>query len=237
LISAWLVFAAALLSDLATGLGAFPVLLLRRVEPRWHAVMTGVASGMMVSASIFALADKALRRGAALDVMGGMLAGAAFVAWSAHLLEKRRWGLSALLIWTLFVHSIPEGLAIGVGYATGEVRFGWLLAIAIAVHNIPEGTAVALPLRAEGASVVRCVGYAILTSLPQPIVAVPAFMLISLFQPLLAASLGFAGGAMIFLVVAELIPEALASGSRTEIGWSVTVGLVAMLGFIALLGL
>ena len=93
----------------------------------------------------------------------------------------------------MFVHSAPEGLAIGVGYATGETRFGLLLATAIAVHNIPEGTAVALPLRTRGASMARCAWYAVLTSLPQPILAVPAFLLTSVFQPLVAPSLGFAG--------------------------------------------
>ena len=87
-----------------------------------------------------------------------------------------------LLLLTLFVHSIPEGAAIGVGYATGEIKFGWLLAVAIAVHNIPEGTAVSLPLRANGASVWRCIWYSILTSMPQPIVAVPAFLLVSSFN-------------------------------------------------------
>jgi ZIP family zinc transporter len=229
------VFLAAMLTDLATGLGAVALWPLRRADARWHGIASAVAAGMMLSASVFALADKALRRGSAVDVMGGMLAGAAFFAWSARLLRQQ--DRSILLVWTLFVHSIPEGVAIGVGYASGEVRFGWLLALAIAVHNIPEGTAVALPLRATGVSMLRCIGYAVLTSVPQPLVAVPAFLLISFFQPLLAASLGFAGGAMIFLVVSDLIPESLALCSRSDVGWAVTVGLIAMLGFIAALGL
>jgi ZIP family zinc transporter len=144
---------------------------------------------------------------------------------------------SILVIGTMFVHSIPEGVAIGVGYATGEMRFGLLLAIAIAVHNVPEGTAVSLPLRANGASLWTCFWYSVLTSLPQPIVAVPAFLLMSVAQPLLPASLGFAGGAMIFLVVSELLPESLKRCSQVETAWGVTTGLVAMLGFTAALGL
>ena len=241
------VFWVALVTDLATGLGVLPFAFFRRAADRWTGVATAAASGMMLSASVFALADKALRRGNALEVVAGMIGGAAFFAWSARLVENRRWRLgrstdagsrqSIVVISTMFVHSIPEGVAIGVGYATGEMRFGLLLAIAIAVHNIPEGTAVALPLRANGASMATCVGYAVLTSLPQPIVAVPAFLLISLAQPLLPASLGFAGGAMIFLVVSELLPESLARCSRTDAAWGVTIGLVAMLGFTAALGL
>ena len=97
-------------------------------------------------------------------------------------LERGEHEADVALVFTLFIHSIPEGAAIGVGYATGEIKFGWLLAVAIGVHNIPEGTAVSLPLRANGASVWRCVYYSILTSLPQPIVAVPAFLLVSVFR-------------------------------------------------------
>jgi ZIP family zinc transporter len=241
------VFVVALLTDLATGLGVLPFAAAPRQSARWPGVATAMASGMMLSASVFALADKALRRGNAIEVIAGMLAGAAFFAWSARFVSSRHWRLrgwtesgsrqSIVVIATMFVHSIPEGVAIGVGYATGEMRFGLLLAIAIAVHNIPEGTAVAMPLRANNASLASCFWYAVLTSVPQPLVAVPAYLLVSLAQPLLAASLGFAGGAMIFLVVAELLPESLARCSRVETAWGVTIGLVGMLGFTAALGL
>jgi ZIP family zinc transporter len=241
------VFVVATLSDLATGLGVLPFALFPRASARWPGIATAAASGMMLSASVFALADKALRRGNAVEVAAGMLAGAAFFAWSARLVTARHWHFRnwsesasrqpIVVIATMFVHSIPEGVAIGVGYATGETRFGLLLATAIAVHNIPEGTAVALPLRSNGASLASCFWYAILTSAPQPIVAVPAFLLISYAQPLVPASLGFAGGAMIFLVVSELLPESLARCSKTETAWGVTAGLVGMLGFTAALGL
>jgi zinc transporter, ZIP family len=241
------VFIVSLLTALATGLGVLPFAVFDARSPRWPGMATAAAGGMMLSASVFALADKALRRGNAIEVVAGMLAGAAFFAWSARVVAARHWHLGGwteaasrqpiVVIGTMFVHSIPEGVAIGVGYATGEIRFGLLLAVAIAVHNIPEGTAVALPLRANGASIGACAWYAVLTSLPQPIVAVPAFLLVTVARPLLAPSLGFAGGAMIFLVVAELLPESLARCSRTETAWSVTVGLVAMLGFTAALGL
>lgn len=241
------VLLAALVSDLATGLGALPLPFIDKVGTRWHGLAAATAGGMMLSASVFALADKALRTGDALTIMGGMLAGAVFFAWTAGRIERGHWRIGAwseadsrqsiLMIATMFVHSVPEGIAIGVGYATGEAKFGLLLATAIAVHNIPEGTAVSLPLRARGASVARCAGYAILTSVPQPLLAVPAFLLTSLFRPLVAPSLGFAGGAMIFLVVSELIPDSLACCSKTETAWGVTVGLIGMLGFTAALGL
>ena len=237
----------AVLSAMATGFGVFPFAFVDRASDRWAGISTAAASGMMVSASVFALADKALRRGNAIEVVAGMLAGAAFVAWSAQLVGRHEWRLGdwtatrsrqpLLVLGTMFVHSIPEGVAIGVGYATGEMRFGLLLAVAIAVHNIPEGTAVALSLRANGASLWACFWYAVLTSAPQPVLAVPAYLLMSTAQLLIPASLGFAGGAMIFLVVSELLPESLARCSRIDAAWGMTTGLVAMLGFVAALGI
>ena len=246
------VFWVALLTDLATGLGVLPFAFVKAgaaggaESERWSGVTTAIASGMMLAASLFVLADKALRMGRAGEVMLGMFAGAGFFAVTARLVSNRHWSIggwgadrsrqSIVIIAMMFVHSIPEGVAIGVGYATGEIRFGLLLAVAIAVHNIPEGTAVALPLRSNGASIHKCFGYAVLTSVPQPLVAVPSYLLLSLARPLLPASLGFAGGAMIFLVVSELLPESLARCSRPETAWGVTTGLVAMLGFTAALG-
>jgi ZIP family zinc transporter len=121
------VFIAALVSDLATGLGAVPFLFIDRVGPRWNGMAGGVASGMMLSASVFALADKALHRGNATEVISGMLAGALFFAVAARVIERQHWHLgdwsetesrkSILVIATMFVHSVPEGIAIGVGYA------------------------------------------------------------------------------------------------------------------------
>jgi zinc transporter ZupT len=241
----WRVFWAALLSDVATGLGVLPLAGANGQGPKRQGMTGAVAGGMMLSASIFALGEKAVQRGTPGAVAAGMALGAVFVGWSARLIARRAWQIpgvsdagsrrSLLLMSTLFVHSIPEGIAIGVGYATGELSFGLLLAIVIAVHNIPEGTAVAVPLRANGASMAKCAAYAILTSLPQPIVAVPAFLLVSLFQPLLAVSLGFAAGAMVYLVASEMIPESLAFCTRWEVAWGVAAGAAGMAGFISAL--
>jgi zinc transporter ZupT len=241
------VLVVALASDLATAIGVVPAFFLQTVPGRFQGLATAAAGGMMLSASMFALADEALNQGGAFGVTAGMIGGAVFFAAAARFIATRQWRLGGwsvdesrqpiLLVLTMFVHSAPEGLAIGVGYATGEARFGLLLALAIAVHNVPEGTAVALPLRARGASLARCAWYAVLTSLPQPVLAVPAFLLTSVVQPLVAPSLGFAGGAMIFLVVSELLPESLSAAPRTEVAWAFTLGLVGMLGFTAALGL
>jgi zinc transporter, ZIP family len=233
------VFIVALLTDLATGLGALPFAFVRKMTLRWQGISSAIAGGMMISASVFALAEQALIRGSVLDVVFGMLLGAGFFTWAAGRFENNNWqigNLSAtdsrqgvLIITTMFIHSIPEGIAIGVGYATGDLRFGILFALAIAVHNIPEGIAITLPLRAKGVSLWSCAGYAILTSVPQPLLAVPSYLLVSVFKPLLPAGLGFAGGAMIYLVASELIPDSLAGCSRKETAWGVMIGLLLML--------
>jgi zinc transporter ZupT len=243
----WEVFWIALITDLATGLGALPFAFKRQLSPRWKGISCAIAGGMMISASVFSLAEQGLRRGNVWEIVLGMLAGAAFFWFTAKLLETNDWhieNLSAqdsrqavLIVSTMFVHSIPEGIAIGVGYATGDLRFGLLLAVAIAVHNIPEGIAISLPLRAKGVSVWKCAGWAIFTSIPQPVFAVPAFLLVLVFQPLLPFGLGFAGGAMLFLVASELMPEAIANATKSETAWGFMIGLVLMLLFTSGLGL
>jgi zinc transporter ZupT len=94
-----------------------------------------------------------------------------------------------------------------------------------------------MPLRARGVSLPRCAVYAVVTSLPQPLAAVPSFLLVSLFKPLLPIGLGFAGGAMIFLVAFELMPESLERCSRAQAAWSLMIGLTAMLWFTSSLGM
>jgi zinc transporter ZupT len=132
------------------------------------------------------------------------------------------------------IHSIPEGVAVGVGFASekhlAEAKgLGLYITLAIAIHNIPEGLAVAIPMRMGGASILRCFTAAFLTSLPQPIAAVPASLLVWLFEPLMLPFLGFAAGAMIYLVVEEILPEALETVSRSQVAWSFLVGFVLML--------
>lgn len=242
----WEVFWVGVLSDLSTALGVLPFVFFRDASTRWQGLAAGYAAGMMVGASVFSLVDEGLRRGSALETVAGLLLGALFVAGLNRFVATRDWKVSGLsvadsrravlFILAMFIQSIPEGLAIGVGFATGELRFGLLLGLAIAVHNVPEGIAVALPLRAKGVSLWRCAGYAVFTSLPQPVFAVPAFLAVSPARQLVPAGLGFAGGAMIYLAIGELLGEALESGSRQEMAWSFTLGLVTMLLVAAILG-
>ncbi len=128
----------------------------------------------------------------------------------------------------MVVHSFPEGVAVGVGFGSGELAFGILLTIAIAIHNIPEGTAISIPLFSRGSSLRRCIWYSILSSLPQPVAAVPAVILVSFFREILPPALGFAAGAMMYVVFSEFIPVALKNQKAEVHGLAVMAGIVFM---------
>ena len=149
----------------------------------------------------------------------GALAGAVTVALTTRLLGRDREphlgaleGADArralLIVGVMTVHSFTEGVGVGVAFGGGD-ELGLAIAIAIAVHNIPEGLAISLVLVPRGASVRSAAGWSIFSSLPQPLMAVPAYLLVATFEPFLPVGLGFAAGAMLWLVARELLPEAL----------------------------
>ncbi len=232
------------ISCLATGLGAIPVHFVKNHSKLLRAFAASFAAGMMISAAVFSLAQEGIALKskfpcAPYEVILGLLLGAAFFWWTEKFLEDHHLedhqmaqGFSKkgiLFCIAMFIHSIPEGIAIGVGFATGNFHFGLIMAIAIGVHNIPEGIAVSLPLKKDGASTLKCAWASILTSVPQPLMAAPAALLAWVFEPFLAIGLGFAGGAMIYLVVAEMLPEAIEEGGHVLAAWGVMIGLCTML--------
>lgn len=233
-----------IISALATGLGAIPVHYVKNNSKILRAFSCAFAGGMMISASVFSLAQEGISLknripGAAYMVIVGLLLGSLFFWYTEKLVRshdtrsiERSQGFSkrSLLIFiVMFLHSIPEGIAIGVGFATGNLEFGLVMAIAISVHNIPEGIAISLPLKAEGVSTARCARASILSSIPQPVMAVPAALVAWLFEPLLPIGLGFAGGAMIHMTIAQLLPEAIEEGGANLTAWGVMLGLCTML--------
>lgn len=237
----------AIVTDLATGLGVLPVAALPGLSDRWRGIASAFTGGMMLSASVFGLVAKGVGQGAAAGVALGMLVGTACFAWVANRVKSQQWQMEGLgvadsrqailIVATMSIQSIPEGLAVGVGYATGEMGYGLLLALAIAIHNVPEGVAVTLPLRAKGVPLWRCSAYAILTSLPQPLLAVPSFLFFSTLKPWMPFGLGFASGAMMFLVWMELLPDSLERCSREDCAWGTMTGLVLMFLVMAMMDL
>jgi zinc transporter ZupT len=232
-------FLAALATAVATGLGGVPFLFLSRLPERVLGLAWGFSGGMMLSASVFNLVFTGIARAGYTPVAAGMTLGALFF-WlaergmrHAHPRFYHLRGTSArralLVVGAMFVHSISEGVAIGVGFGSGEMALAVLLTIALAIHNVPEGLAVSLPLRADGFSGWACIWWSIFTSLPQPVLAVPAALAVALFTPLVPLGLGFAAGAMGFLVFSEMLPEALERSDRTNAAAAVVGGFLVMM--------
>jgi zinc transporter, ZIP family len=236
-VSAAFVFAAALVTALATGLGALPFALGRGDFARWLGPANAVASGVMLGASASLLVEGGGRDPA--GAAGGAVLGALFVllAYGAlgHRDDLQLAGLrgadarkALLIVGVMTAHSAAEG--IGVGAAFGDAKtFGVLIAAAIAVQNIPEGLAISLVLVPRGTRVRAAAGWSIVSSLPQPLLAVPAFLFVEQFAGVLPVGLGFAAGAMILMVARELLPEALALGRRRTVIADTTLAFALML--------
>lgn len=135
----------------------------------------------------------------------------------------------------LFVHSLPEGFAVGTAYASQTEGLALFVVIAIAIQNIPEGTSIAIPMEAAGFSAARQFWAAVGTSAPQPIGAVIAYLLVEQVSALLAVSFGFAAGAMLALVALELAPQSW-RGDRRGALMGAVAGALGMLALSVALG-
>jgi zinc transporter, ZIP family len=238
-VSTWTVFFAALLTALATGLGALPLLLFRSSGERALGIANALAAGVMLGASLSLVlggAERSLGR-----TIAGALLGLAFIVVAARLIEHdnhahigvlhgddARKGL--LIVGVMTVHSVAEGVGVGAAFG-GGAALGLLIAVAIAVHNIPEGLAISLVLVPRGVSVPRAAGWSIFSSLPQPLIAVPAFLFVEAAEEILPVGLGFAAGAMTWMVASELIPEALKQASREAVVVTALLSFGAMVAF------
>ncbi len=243
MVGPYTVFWYALVTAAATGLGAIPFLFFRDMSRRWLGLSNALAAGLMGAASstlIYeGIADSAPR------VLVGVVLGLAFIAGTQRLLRARPdaqlgslRGADAtrgiLIVAIMTLHSVTEGIAVGVSFG-GGLALGVFITIAIAVHNVPEGLAISLVLVPRGEPVWRAAAWSVFSSLPQPILAVPAFLFVESFEPFLPVGLGFAAGAMLWMVFAEMIPEALEDAPRDAVALTVTLSLVAMIAFQALL--
>lgn len=239
-----------------TGVGAATVFFFRSVNRRIMGLMLGFAAGVMIAASFWSLLAPALKMAAGGLIPAwataaiGFLIGGSFL-WGVdrilpHLhiglpIEEAEgirtgWQRSILLVLAITLHNIPEGLAVGVAF--GAVSAGMpaaslagaaALALGIGLQNFPEGAAVSIPLRCEGFSRRRAFWYGQLSGMVEPIAAVLGAAAVILIRPLLPYALAFAAGAMIYVVVEELIPESQ-SGRNTDLA---TIG--AMLGFVVMM--
>ena len=236
----WTVFVAASVTALATGLGAVPFVFFPRMSRSWLGFANSLAAGFMLGASA-ALFWEGGRIGA-VRVVGGALLGVLFIELTRRRLGHREGDLqlgvlrgadarkALLIVGVMTVHSFTEGVGVGVSFGGGEA-LGAFITAAIAVHNIPEGLAISLVLVPRGVAAWRAAGWSVFSSLPQPLMAVPAFLLVEWFEPVLPVGLGFAGGAMVWMVAKELVPEAREDLTARMVAGVVALATLAMIVF------
>lgn len=238
--------AAGIGTALATGLGAVPVFFLGGRSEKLRPALWGFAAGTMGVVSIVGLLVPAVDVGSVADALLGLAFGVCFMLATRRYLAAHRIAVhgrrgegvrsSVLVFAVLFVHSFPEGLAMGTAFASNTAGLGLYVIVAIALQNVPEGTSVAIPMEAAGFSKAQQFWAAVMTSVPQPIAAVIAYVLVEKVDALLPVSFAFAAGAMLSLVVLELLPQALMRPGRNAGLVGATAGGSLMLALSAVLG-
>ncbi|MBT3812598.1 MAG: ZIP family metal transporter [Gammaproteobacteria bacterium] len=247
-------FLASILAGLATGVGALPAVLFKQVSNSLYTGLLGFAAGVMLAAAAFSLLIPGIEYGNELwpdkglwVVAAGMLLGALFLHLAdnklPHIHFKNDLNVHTdslqkiwLFIFAITIHNFPEGLSVGVSFGSGDMHNGIVLAIAIALQNIPEGLAVALPLVALGYNKWTAVGIATLTGLVEPVGGLLGITMVSIFSPLLPFAMGFAAGAMIFVISEEIIPETHSQGRSRSATFALMIGFIIMMALESLLG-
>ncbi|WP_205695457.1 ZIP family metal transporter [Conexibacter sp. SYSU D00693] len=232
------------LPGLATGLGGLALLAVgRRPSQRTMAAVLGFTGGVMLAATSFSLLVPALDQGGVGTVSLGVVAGGlvmlALDRFVPHEHDDRdESGCAApgehrsrpwLLVSALTIHNIPEGLAVGLAFAAGGMDAGLPVALAIGIQNAPEGFAAGAPLLAAGRARGTAVLVAVLSGVVEPLAALAGYGLSSAAEGLLVPGLAFAGGAMLYVTVDELLPSAQAGGRERLATSSLMAGFVLLL--------
>jgi ZIP family zinc transporter len=241
-----------------TAAGAAVVFVFKTINRKVLDAMLGFAAGVMIAASFWSLLAPAIEmaelegRTPWVPALIGFLGGGLFLFFVDRLLPhlhmgfpaeeaeglSTSWRRSVLLVLAITLHNIPEGLAVGVafgalsaGLPSATLAGAVALALGIGIQNFPEGTAVSVPLRREGFSRLKSFWYGQLSGVVEPLAGVAGALAVILVRPLLPYALSFAAGAMIYVVVEELIPESQAE-KHTD-----AATLAAMLGFAVMMTL
>lgn len=237
-----------------TALGAALVFMFKKIHKNILDSMLGIAAGVMIAASFWSLLSPSiemsnvLKINIILSVAGGFLSGGLLLFIGDKVMNKMQNKSSNLkrtlmLIVSITLHNIPEGLAVGVAF--GSTLYGldgatlmsaWTLAIGIGIQNFPEGTAVSVPLRREGFSRNKSFIYGMLSGIVEPISGVLGALLVLKVRIILPFLLAFAAGAMIYVVIQELIPESQTNENKEVISMCTLIGFTIMMLLDVLLG-
>ncbi len=241
---------ASLVAGLFTAVGALPIFFLRRISLALEDAMMGFGAGVMLAATAFELVLPAVEGaqlqydsvgmailvlcvgiglgGGSLLLLHRMVPHEHFVIGPQSGADPKKIKRIYLFIFAIALHNLPEGLAVGVGFG-GDVQDGITLAVAIGLQNMPEGLVVAIALLSLGYSKMTAFGVTLLTGLVQPVGGLVGVTAVTLMEFILPWALAFAGGAMLFVVSHEIIPESHRKGHEAQATLGVLVGFVALL--------
>ena len=253
----WMGFTASMAAGLMTGVGALGVFLVRSLSDKLEDGLLSFAAGVMLAASFFSLIQPAIDYGnarygseelAVLIVALSIIAGAVGL-FTLHRYLPHEHFLSGqegpdvetlsriwLFVFAITLHNFPEGMAVGVGFAEGDVKNGVSLASGIGLQNIPEGFAVAISLLSIGYSRTNAFAIASLTGLAEPVGGLVGSAMVSVSGPMMPVALALAAGAMLFIISDEIIPETHRRGFETLATFSLLIGFVCMMYLDATLG-
>lgn len=233
-------FGASLAAGMATAVGSLPALFVRGLSQKAFDGMLGFAAGVMLSATAFSLIVPAIDEGGIWITTAGIVLGVVFVESlnriipHTHLIAGHEGPPSSLqrvwlLVLAITIHNMPEGLSVGVSFGLGDLGAGASLALAIGLQNMPEGLAVALPLIREGYTRRRAIGLATLSGLVEPVCGLLGVSLVVVFGALLPLGLAFAAGAMLYVIVHEMIPESHRLGHQQHATFGTIIGFILMM--------
>ena len=235
-----------LIPFIGTSLGSLFVFFLRKeINKKFHRIMIGFAVGVMLAASIWSLIIPSVEMAVKQKIISfipasiGLILGVIFLIitnYFADMFKNKTKGKKLnMLMFSVTLHNIPEGMAVGVcfagvlGHANIKLIEAMLLAIGIAIQNIPEGAIISMPLKIKGMSKKKAFIYGVLSGIVEPIAAVITISLLNIIVPILPYLLSFAAGAMIYVVIEELVPE-MHMDKKSSLG---IIGV--MIGFIIMM--
>ncbi|GAB4218255.1 MAG: ZIP family metal transporter [Synechococcales cyanobacterium] len=246
----WLGIVGSALASVGTGLGALPIVVIPKLTANGQGILLGLGAGVMLAATAFSLIVPGLEAAqtlwgtslaAALAIAGGMVLGAAFLWMShqyfphEHFLKGREGAklLSLKRVWlfviAIAIHNFPEGLAVGVGFGGENIGNGLALTAGIFLQNIPEGLVVAMSLVQEGYSRREAILTSGITGFVELLGGIMGALAVTMAQPILPVGMGFAAGAMLFVISDEIIPESNRLGYEKAGTVGVLTGFMGMM--------
>jgi ZIP family zinc transporter len=238
-------------AGLVTGLGALPTVFGGRVSHRVYDTALGLAGGIMVAASVFGLILPGMEQGSLWEVMVGVFLGGFGLLVGNRVIphlhgEYRRWRghggaadgdaalddrvrRAVLIGGAITLHNAPEGLAMGIAFASGLEEVAFVLAVVIGLQNVPDGFAFAVPVSQSGVSVPRVLLFTTLSgTVPQVVAAVFGFGLVAVAEGVFPVAAGFAAGAMLAVVLREMVPSSHGHGYADAATAAFLVGFVLL---------